>query len=71
MSDFNSGRNSKVKGLERETSHGFTVHNSLKELHDFFTLDPDSLPGGSIEPPIFKKQKPSKKDLDRSEGKIK
>lgn len=56
----------KVQDLQRSTSQGFTIHNSLKELHDFFTHDPEELPY-AFEPPLFHR-KPTRQDLNHSKG---
>lgn len=62
-------KSQKTKELEKQTNHGFSEHKDLKELHDFFTTDPDSVPGSRFEPPMF--NKPSRTEMARSQGKIK
>jgi hypothetical protein len=56
----------KIQDLQRSTSQGFQVHSSLKELHDFFTHDPESVPY-AFEPPLFHR-KPTRQDLSHSKG---
>lgn len=59
----------KVQELQRSTSHGFSVHTSLKDLHEFFTTLPeDQEMAHRIEPPIFRKRKPSQTDRSRMKG---
>lgn len=57
----------KVTNLQKGTNQGFQVHDSLKELHEFFTLDQD-ISGIQFEPPFFNRGKPSGRDLARAKG---
>lgn len=57
-----------TRSLERETGHGFTVHQSLQDMHEFFTRDEDLDPGAMLQPPIFKQSRVSKKELAKSQG---
>jgi hypothetical protein len=59
----------RTKDLEKQTGHGFQEFKNLQELDKFFRSDPDSVPLGHFEPPLFKKA--SKADLSRSQGKRK
>jgi hypothetical protein len=59
-----------TRSLERETSHGFQEFDTLEDLNEFFTTDPDLKMGSVFEPPLFKKMKtPTVQDMARSEGK--
>lgn len=57
-----------TKQLEKDTCHGFQTFDDLKDLNDFFQTDPHDVPGSRLEP-AFNKNKPTKQDLSRSQGK--
>lgn len=46
--------NTSIKSITTETNHGFTIHDNLKELENYFTKDPDDLPTGILEKEMFK-----------------
>ena len=59
----------KLKSISGSTGHGFTVHKSLQDLHEFFTTDhSEDVRHSLFEPPLFKTGKPTRKDLAKSRG---
>jgi hypothetical protein len=56
----------RTKNLGKSTGHGFQEFGSLKDMHTFFTTEPDDLPQSLFEPPMLKKASPAQ--LARSRG---
>lgn len=55
-----------TRKLEKLTNQGFTEFDSLEELNDFYSKDPEEV-DSSLEPPLFK-SKPTNRDLRNSGG---
>lgn len=57
-----------AENLEREHGHGFTVHNSLKEMHEFFRTPDDEWAHIHTEPRFGRSNPKSKNQRARSKG---
>ena len=66
---FNTQREDTIiRNLEKNTSQGFQVHSSLKDMDQYFRTPPEERFDASIEPPLYKRRKPNQLDMKRSEG---